>query len=1124
MTTTSMQCRSRALLGVLFGLFVALPVARAQERPPATITGRVSGEAGEPIVGANVYITELTLSVATNAQGVYTLTVAPARALGQAVNLRARAIGKVQSVMPIRVTPGAQTVNFTLKEDINRLNEVVVTGTIESTERSKVPFAVSHLSAEDIPVPALDPLRALEGKMPGVRIAQTSGRPGNTPEILMRGPTSINASGRSQGPLIIVDGAIMNVGSLEELGGLDIESVEVVKGAAGASLYGSKAANGVITIKTKRGNTSDGVRITGRSEVGVSQPNSFKYGLAQFHQLQLDETGKRFCVAGTANVAPCSRTFDWNTELLRQHNVDADTIRAAQPVQLAAPALGDGSVLNIYQAQIWPGKTYNPMAQMATYNPQFINSVDASGRMGVVRFYVSGAYTDERGAFRQQSGLQQKRGRVNLDYNARNDLIISVSSMYDRLRNDLHDVSFGTLARATPGTDYMMRDTLGRALIRNNAVRLNGGASGSASLYNFENEALFRDSQRFLGNATVNYFPFDWVTLEAVIAYDNRARIDYDYWKKGYRTTAISSGTNFGGMTLSNREEEAYNGSLTATVRKQITSDLSAKGQVRGLFDQDYAIANNSGGQQFIVKDVNTLSNTSTNKTATSSNQLDKNAGFLAGANIEYKGKYVLDGTFRYDGSSRFGSGNRWAPFGRISGVWRVSEESFWHVPHIRDFRLRSSFGSAGNVPSFNAQYETYSCSTSGCSLGQAGNSKLKPETTKELEIGTDLTLFDRVGLEITRATSRTTNQILNVPTPSALGFSRQWQNAGTMANYTWEAALNLPVVNKRNLQWSMRGTWDRTRTYIKELFIPEYFDGGGTGQGTGSFFLITARTDKVDGVPVNKYANIWGRRFYRSCGELPESVQSQCGEGKAYQINDQGWLVWVGDGNSWRDGITKNLWQTKLSAAQSPWGVPLYFGHAIIDRPLKGEPGETQGKQHILGNTLPKFRATWSNNVSYKRLNGYVLVDGTFGHNIHNQTSEWGLLDFSSEYFDMGNKTVEEAKPIGYSWRVGAPEGAGSGGFYDLLGPNTHNIEDASFAKVRELSLTYRVGRVPGLLGEWTAGIIGRNLLTFTNYSGYDPETGVSGGNSSSGLINQTDAFDYPTLRTFTFTLSTRF
>ena len=153
--------------------------------------------------------------------------------------------------------------------------------------------------------------------------------------------------------------------------------------------------------------------------------------------------------------------------------------------------------------------------------------------------------------------------------------------------------------------------------------------------------------------------------------------------------------------------------------------------------------------------------------------------------------------TYRYDGSSLFGAGNRWAPFGRVSGVWRVSEESFWKVPHITDFRLRASHGTAGNTPSFNAQYETYNCGTTGCSLGQAGNRNLKPETTTETELGTDFTLFNRLGVELTKADSKTKNQILNVPTPSTLGFTNQWQNAGTLANHTWELAVNLPVITR---------------------------------------------------------------------------------------------------------------------------------------------------------------------------------------------------------------------------------------------------------------------------------------------------------------------------------------
>jgi hypothetical protein len=453
-----------------------------------------------------------------------------------------------------------------------------------------------------------------------------------------------------------------------------------------------------------------------------------------------------------------------------------------------------------------------------------------------------------------------------------------------------------------------------------------------------------------------------------------------------------------------------------------------------------------------------------------------------------------------------------------------VSEESFWKVPHISDFRLRASRGTAGNTPSFDAQYETYTCNTGGCSLAQAGNRNLRPETTGETELGADFTLFNRLGIELTKADSRTKNEILNVPTPSNLGFTNQWQNAGTLANHTWELAANVPVMQRRDFSWNMKGTWDRTRSYITELFVPEYFQSAGTAQGTGSFFFITANDSLHDGVPVNRYGGIWGRKFYKTCGDLPSSVQSQCGDGKAYQVNDQGWVVWVGQGNSWKDGITKNLWDTKLPAAQSPWNYPLFFGHPIIDRPLRGQPGEGVGTNHILGNVFPDFRFTWNNTITYKRLTFYGLLDGTIGNHINNQGEGWGLLDFASNYFDQASRSVETAKPVGYGWRVGGAEGAGDGGFYDILGPNNYNVEDGSYAKLRELSVTYRIGRVRGLGGDWTLGLVGRNVFTFTKYSGYDPEVGVEGGNAGSGLINQVDAFDFPTLRTYTISLSTRF
>ena len=191
--TTSTTTRVWATAGALLSILLAPPAVRAQTQS-AVITGKVTSEVGQPVSQANVYINDLTISVATNDQGVYTITIPAARVQGQAVNLRVRAIGYQPGVVPIRITSGTQTQNFSLKQDINRLNEIVVTGVVgEGTERAKVPFAVGRVTSEEMPVPALNPVQQLAGKVPGVRIGQTGGRPGSSPEILLRAPTSINA-------------------------------------------------------------------------------------------------------------------------------------------------------------------------------------------------------------------------------------------------------------------------------------------------------------------------------------------------------------------------------------------------------------------------------------------------------------------------------------------------------------------------------------------------------------------------------------------------------------------------------------------------------------------------------------------------------------------------------------------------------------------------------------------------------------------------------------------------------------------------------------------------------------------------------------------------------------------
>src|SRR6267143_889478 len=222
-------------------------VARAQD---AVVKGRVVSDRGEPIVGANVFIEELRLAANTSNDGRYVLTVPGARVRAQTLFLRARGIGFKPGSKQHTLTAGEQTVDFTLVYDVNLLQAVVVTGVQEATEAAKVPFDVARVSAAQMVVPGQDALTQLKGKVAGADIVSFSGRPGTQPSVLLRGPKAINAQGRSQDPLYIVDGIIIN-GNLQDLNSGDIESAEVVEGAAASSLYGARAGNGVIQITTK---------------------------------------------------------------------------------------------------------------------------------------------------------------------------------------------------------------------------------------------------------------------------------------------------------------------------------------------------------------------------------------------------------------------------------------------------------------------------------------------------------------------------------------------------------------------------------------------------------------------------------------------------------------------------------------------------------------------------------------------------------------------------------------------------------------------------------------------------------------------------------------------------------
>ncbi|HCU12093.1 MAG TPA: hypothetical protein DGB72_08205, partial [Gemmatimonadetes bacterium] len=311
----------KLVAGALTVLALVTPgVARGQT---AVVTGRVVSEQGQPLSGANVLLPELNISVSTNPAGVFTINVPAARVQGQRVVIRARAIGYQPGANPITLNAGSQTVDFNLKQDLTQLTAVVVTGVTAATQQIMVPFTVARLDSAQMPVTASNPIAQLQGKIPGATIVASSGRPGTAPSIVLRGPVSLDATGRSEEPLYLLDGVPLQ-GSLPDISPSDIEDIEVVKGAAAASLYGARAGAGVINITTKSGkNGPEGVRIGARTEIGASDLEK-EFPLSKTTDLVLDPTGKLFCAKLVVGGSNCGRYIDWDQEVQRINNDGLD--------------------------------------------------------------------------------------------------------------------------------------------------------------------------------------------------------------------------------------------------------------------------------------------------------------------------------------------------------------------------------------------------------------------------------------------------------------------------------------------------------------------------------------------------------------------------------------------------------------------------------------------------------------------------------------------------------------------------------------------------------------------------------------------------------------------------------
>src|SRR2546421_8947595 len=418
-------------LAVCAGALLALlsAVSGDAQAQSAVVPGKVTGRGGEALGGATVLVEGLGISAGTAQSGTYTLTVPADKAKGQTVTLRARYIGYQAGTKQITLTPGTQTQDFELKFDPMTLDVVIVTGTAGGTELKKVPFAVSQVDRSQLQeAPAVSALGSLEGKVAGVRLIDASGAPGGEPIIRLRSATALTSksactsqpcpSTNVSGPLVIVDGTITHHG-LADINSQDIDRVEVVKGAAASSLYGSNAANGAIQIFTKRGDKlADGkLAVTVRNTDGPSvRPKTIPVSLA--HPYVVDTVGTY--VDGVGNTV---KNGDFVTP----------TGNLVGPLDL--PSIKASGIADVpYTAYNRP--VYDAQTALLTHGPFYTNYVSIGQRRGSSNYNVSFENTKQDGVLRLLKGYGRQNFRLNVDQALSPRMDLSVGGFFGKSTNN----------------------------------------------------------------------------------------------------------------------------------------------------------------------------------------------------------------------------------------------------------------------------------------------------------------------------------------------------------------------------------------------------------------------------------------------------------------------------------------------------------------------------------------------------------------------------------------------------------------------------------------------------------------------------------------------------------------
>lgn len=1032
MKTYQTPCKPFTAFYILFPLILLLSVGNMgslradvntkQQSVSGTVTNQ---DDGTPIAGALVKVKESNEVTTTTDHGRFNLLVSPVGS-----TLIVSMVGYTTLEIPIE---GRADIDIRLKPSVSELDEVVVVG-YGSQKSTRVTSAIARVTAADLeerPVGRVD--QALMGKLAGVQVQQLSGAPGKVLDVKVRGTSSINFS---NSPLYVVDGYPIS-GDLNTINTNDIESIEVLKDAASSAIYGSRGANGVVLVTTKSGKAGEPV-------IQVDASVGLQSRLSRYDVLNRDEW---------IEYAIEERNNSW---VLQGGNAnDPNSARASSNYWIDPVWLTDPTSL--------PDNDWQSMVDRIAPVENF--QLSASGATDKSRYYLSGNYFNQKGIL-IGSDFRRLSFRTNVESNLAKWIKVGIN------------MSAGINSVNDPRTDWnggpVSRSHIMPPVVADYQQTENGGyypyvlaaLLNPVSMLNEYTDETKRRQMMANGFLELNFA--ENLKLRSTFGTEQHASENLYF---------IPNNINRGNGANATASSNSYENYLTEhTLNYQIeksTWDLD----LLGGFTYQVARSNgmNLAKQGFADDEIRTLNAGTILSSGGSNKSIWNLMSFLGRANFAYQDKYMLSASVRRDGSSRFGSDNRWGWFPSVSAGWQVKQEEFMSgVDWISELKLRGSYGVAGNnnignfaalgiLNAANYVIGTNQNKVNGYAPGSFSNTYLGWEKTYTTDVGFDLGILQnrvRIGFDLYRADTR--DLLLNVQIPEVTGFSTALQNIGSVRNEGVELELNTINLNGA-FRWS-------------------------------SSFNISANRNKVltlgpDGSPI--YGTNEGYRV--TITQIGQPI------GSYYLFEQEGVFMNQEELDSHPHYLTQNVGDIKYRD---------YNNDGRID----------QEDIHIVGNAFPDFYWGFRNTFSYKGLDLSIFMDGQQGVDILNIGSRSNAQSRQNVWGMWRDRWRSEENPgNGMVPRAAVTE--------NMTTASTFWLFDGSYWAIRNITLGYNFDqRILNRLSV-TKGI--RMYFSIDNVFMHDHYHGnpQTGNHANSSLTPNIDSgTSYPLARNFTLGLNVKF